>query len=668
LEGVGDVPWNALTHAYGPASDVPELLTALASSDAAARERAIHELFGTIWHQGTVYEATAHAVPFLAGIAADPDVRDRASVVRLLAAIAEGAGYLEVHRSFIDPEEADRDLDTNERAEATWVKSAREAVRAQMPTLLRLLEDQDVDVRRMAPSAIARGAAGDQGEADDVLIDHLSREPDGLAAAATVMALDQLGVTPGHRVAQAVSQGPAAGDPSVGFALGLMRARSARSEHEINSAVDELAASAGAGKVEAEALAWDEDGGAIGLLLAPFNDRPGPATRLMALLSLGHDDELALAATYAIGDLIREWRSITPAGVSALASVLDHTDGRRVESAVAELERVAPACRPAADQVATLVERATGIAFERAVVTLARLRDPRAYPHVESAIRATDVPDWGPEALLHLGPHGQALLPVALDAVDRLRGMPEHRGSALDNRKNAMLSWIGTLGDSAEPAVPVLATFADSGDLAAASALASLGRAAADARDTLARIAGEPLRDSEERVRDVEPVSVSAQWLREHAAIAMWRIDGDPEPMLRVAREALPSGDLLCLEYLEDLGHSAEPLLVPVREQFGSSDDWNRLRAARVIYRITDDPELVATAASDLVAPTPVGILAIETLAELGGPVRDETRERMEEWRGSDRRLGGGGTVLTFDDAVERDERFRSAMNDALGV
>ncbi len=54
LDGLTDIPWGDLSHAYGPAEDVPGLLRAIASGDAKAADDAVHELFGNIWHQGTV--------------------------------------------------------------------------------------------------------------------------------------------------------------------------------------------------------------------------------------------------------------------------------------------------------------------------------------------------------------------------------------------------------------------------------------------------------------------------------------------------------------------------------------------------------------------------------------------------------------------------------------
>jgi hypothetical protein len=63
LEGLDDVGWETLHHAYGPDTDVPQLLRAIASDNAAVRSDAWHYLYGNLWHQGTVYEATAHAAP-----------------------------------------------------------------------------------------------------------------------------------------------------------------------------------------------------------------------------------------------------------------------------------------------------------------------------------------------------------------------------------------------------------------------------------------------------------------------------------------------------------------------------------------------------------------------------------------------------------------------------
>ena len=62
LADVDGVAWSDLEHAYGPATDIPAMLRAVAGDDDASRDRAITALFGSICHQGDVYEAAADAV------------------------------------------------------------------------------------------------------------------------------------------------------------------------------------------------------------------------------------------------------------------------------------------------------------------------------------------------------------------------------------------------------------------------------------------------------------------------------------------------------------------------------------------------------------------------------------------------------------------------------
>jgi hypothetical protein len=97
LEGLDRVDWASLRHAYGAATDVPGLLRSLLSADPKVREQAIYELFGNIWHQGTIYPASAAAVPFLYELLTAPGVQDKSNIAHLLASIADGVGYLEVH-------------------------------------------------------------------------------------------------------------------------------------------------------------------------------------------------------------------------------------------------------------------------------------------------------------------------------------------------------------------------------------------------------------------------------------------------------------------------------------------------------------------------------------------------------------------------------------------
>jgi HEAT repeat protein len=84
------IDWASLRHAYGSAEDVPGLIRDLRSSDAEVRRAAMYELYGNIYHQGTRYEASAYAVPFLLELVADPDTPARHEVIQLLSCLATG--------------------------------------------------------------------------------------------------------------------------------------------------------------------------------------------------------------------------------------------------------------------------------------------------------------------------------------------------------------------------------------------------------------------------------------------------------------------------------------------------------------------------------------------------------------------------------------------------
>ena len=76
LNKLDEINWKELEHAYGPAEDVPGQIRALASTDPQVREKAQYELWGNIIHQGTIYQATSYAVPFLIELLEIPEVQD----------------------------------------------------------------------------------------------------------------------------------------------------------------------------------------------------------------------------------------------------------------------------------------------------------------------------------------------------------------------------------------------------------------------------------------------------------------------------------------------------------------------------------------------------------------------------------------------------------------
>ncbi len=147
LEGLDKIEWDKLTHAYGSAEDVPELIRDLADPDEETREEAQHQLYGNLWHQGTVYQATQYAVPFLVELIDAPEVLDKDWILDYLSHLAEGHSYLDVHGPLMQ-ESFGQDTSTEEfqtelQEELSWVKAAHDVVYKYVNNYYRLLDDKN---------------------------------------------------------------------------------------------------------------------------------------------------------------------------------------------------------------------------------------------------------------------------------------------------------------------------------------------------------------------------------------------------------------------------------------------------------------------------------------------------------------------------------------------
>ncbi|MFD0402598.1 HEAT repeat domain-containing protein [Kitasatospora sp. NPDC127121] len=91
FDGLHDIDWSQMHHAYGTAEEVPGLLHALASSDEEERGDALGRFYSAVHHQGDVYQCTAASVPFLFELAGDAAAPIRAAVVELLVGIGNAA-------------------------------------------------------------------------------------------------------------------------------------------------------------------------------------------------------------------------------------------------------------------------------------------------------------------------------------------------------------------------------------------------------------------------------------------------------------------------------------------------------------------------------------------------------------------------------------------------
>ncbi|WP_166385540.1 hypothetical protein [Catellatospora methionotrophica] len=185
---LSSIDWASLTHAYGSAEDVPDLIGALRSSDADVRGEAMTELYGNIFHQGSRYEASAYAVPFLLELVADSTTPDRQELIRLLASLAVGYGHHHAATGFPIAAMRDTMAQVPDQTWQSWSQAMKEwydivstgqrqpiplskperraletrhelaaydAVRASVPVLLDCLDDLDAEVAGEAIHALA---------------------------------------------------------------------------------------------------------------------------------------------------------------------------------------------------------------------------------------------------------------------------------------------------------------------------------------------------------------------------------------------------------------------------------------------------------------------------------------------------------------------------------
>ncbi|NUP51232.1 MAG: hypothetical protein HOW97_28560 [Catenulispora sp.] len=138
LHGMDSVEWSALTHAYGPAGDTPDLLRRLASNDAEAVADAHYELVSSLAHQGSVYPATVATVPFLVRLAVSGI--QRLPVLELLCVITESSDT----RALPSPD------------------AARQAVAEHGAALLPLLSDADPGTRALTAWVLAQTRDADR--------------------------------------------------------------------------------------------------------------------------------------------------------------------------------------------------------------------------------------------------------------------------------------------------------------------------------------------------------------------------------------------------------------------------------------------------------------------------------------------------------------------------
>lgn len=200
-----EIDWPTLEHAYGDASDVPGWIEGL--GDAERVEESLHELWGAVLHQGTLYDSTAPAMTSIAAALGARQTADAENTAWLLLMFADAVrDYEQV--GLEDPETV------------ALVLSARESLIGIAQLVRPLISDVGPEA---AAAALLQAAAHThtctQRTFDSAALDALAARagsrPAGYVEQACVAALTTLGAD--------VSPALAGGDPGLAMAATLAR-------------------------------------------------------------------------------------------------------------------------------------------------------------------------------------------------------------------------------------------------------------------------------------------------------------------------------------------------------------------------------------------------------------------------------------------------------------
>src|SRR5205807_4155639 len=106
---------------------------------------------------GTVYDASARAVPFLVELLESGSVGGKHEILLLLAHLAKGTSYHDVHQHLPFLQEASHNTEWQKEIpkDLGWVHSVKAAVRTGENVYLRFLEDTDPRLRDAAAYLLA---------------------------------------------------------------------------------------------------------------------------------------------------------------------------------------------------------------------------------------------------------------------------------------------------------------------------------------------------------------------------------------------------------------------------------------------------------------------------------------------------------------------------------
>ncbi|MBG0567615.1 HEAT repeat domain-containing protein [Actinoplanes aureus] len=637
LDDLATVDWSALTHAYGAADDVPDLLRDLAGGSG----KALSELYGNIWHQGTVYEATAYAVPFLIRVLEAPGA-DPGGVLGLLASIADGTSYMDVHRGLLPRSQRDSgEIVEQMDAELGWVAAAGRAVAEGMPVYLRLLATHpDEDVR--AATAHLLGGVGAGAARQAGLRQAAGGDPSDLVRACAVLAL--------AAVDEPVAGSLSDPEPLPRLAAAIVTAN-IRADDDPEPVPEPIAQIIERDAPDCLTRIQRLPGGVsngLSWVIAAVARHPRLQIRLLTAWLRHPGRPIREAAAYAVTGPLHTWRPAAAALVPALAAAQRDSSEAVRTITLRHLAGAGQAAAGAADLLWAAVEKGpvhsqgTVFADDRpvgasALVSLCLLRDPRADRFLAALLRERPLRTAGlDDAIEAIGPWATACRSVIVDAVEAAEA------GAVRAR---LIRAAGRAGADPAGLVPVLRRHVAEHPHSASELLGDLGPAAVAALPELIAMRA-----------DDDPAR------KRIAARALWRITGEVDDLLTVLRDQIREHG--ALETLAEVGPAAAGLAELLPPMFDGDDEWRAVHAAIAYWHLTGAAGPVVPVLVRYVACVPWGVLAVRALAAIG-PAAQEAIPVLRAHAGSPYRAVGwrwGGS----DGLVAEDEGWLAVCHYAI--
>jgi hypothetical protein len=622
FNGLYEIDWSSMEHAYGPAGEIPALLLALRSADAEQRGGALSRFYGAVHHQGDVYGCTTASLPFLLELAGDAATPDRAAIVELLVSIGRAA----VERCEADwypagvVDYAGAAAVLRERGEA-FVGFASDADprvrRAAIPGLGLFIEDA-----RRAAAILRRRLAGEPGMVERLLVldamatlavrlpgvlDEAMAWFAGLAADPAADPETRLGALV-QRVRCAPEQ---ASEDVVPSAIGLLQDMS-RAAWPGWAAWDSRVAAAQAAPVQGvppQIAAAFGDLDRLGRVHAPTTGllrtfhkalaaRVPERAALLAAQFRRPDPGSRTDAIRMSADLMKSWRGDHAPLILLIAGQLGAASVEVAAEAASVLEACHPIAEPAREKLAAHIA-AQRVAYgtqvwaapqpqlrrahQEAVRALARLGDGRAVPSVLVALDS-GVDDW--RAVQVAGALPQAARQLVPRLCDHLRRIDlADEGSCLN--ASGMLSALAALGD--QTALPVISEALTAAVAhgqsrvicSALKALAAFGPESAPALTTIGRL-----------------TTASDPHARPAAVCALWAVGRDQEKVLPLLGDLLAERAFFKITAAAgiagEIGPPAAAVLPRLRELLAHSYEWVRVHCAAAIWEISGEAEAPA--------------------------------------------------------------------------